>query len=237
MNPTKSTGRAIGMLVLVQLVGLTVPFILLRAGTSPDFLRSAAPIAGQIKLAVFLLFANAVLTIGISLVAYPVIRRYSERMALGLLALSVIWLAVQAVDNAHILSMLSLSERFATGERSSAELLTTLAAALGATRRWLHYTELLVIDTWFLALYGILFRVVLVPRLLAGFGMVMAAVHTAAIPLPVLLGYESVPMLAISLAASHLALAGWLMVKGMREPPRSAVRAPTAIESGLADSS
>src|SRR6266705_2781525 len=111
MKSTKSTGRIIGMLLFAQLAGLIVPFVLLHplTGGPRDYLANAAGSSLQIKLAVFLLFANCALTIGISIAAWPVFRQYSEAMTLWLLATSVIIFTVQAVDNAHILSMLSLS--------------------------------------------------------------------------------------------------------------------------------
>ena len=79
----------------------------------------------------------------------------------------------------------------------------------------MHYTELLVIDAWFLMLYGLFYRFSLVPRLLTGFGVAVVLVHTAAITLPVFLGYPNVLVLAYLMPVSHLALAGWLLVKGI----------------------
>lgn len=220
MRSAKSMGRIIGMLLFVQLVGLTLPFILLMPITTSGFLENAAGIAFQIKVAVFLLFANGALTIGIAIAAFPVFREYSYRMALWFVALSVIWFSMQAVDNVHILSMLSLSQQYAEGGASNAELFGVLGAAVRSTRRWAHYTELLVINTWFFVFYISLFRFALVPRVLAGFGLIMVIVHTTGITLPMFLGYSSMPPMGFSLALSHLALGTWLVVKGFEERNR-----------------
>lgn len=217
MRSAKSMGRIIGILLFVQLVGLSLPFILLMPATTSAFLENAAGASLQIKVAVFLLFANGALTIGITVAAFQVFRESGYKMALGFLALSVIWFSMQAVDNAHILSMLSLSQQYARGGPSNAELFGALGALARSTRRWVHYTELLVIDTWFFVFYGLLFRLSLVPRTLAGFGLMMVVVHTTAITLPIFLGYSSVPALGFSLALSHLALGTWLVVKGFGE--------------------
>ena len=92
MKSAKSVGRIIGMLLGVQLAGLIVPFVLLHPLTTGarDFLSNAAAASLQIKVAVFLLFANCALTIGISIAAWPIFRQYSEAMALWLVAASVI---------------------------------------------------------------------------------------------------------------------------------------------------
>ncbi len=220
MRSAKSIGRIIGMLLFVQLVGLTLAFILLLPITTSGFLENAAGVSFQIKVAVFLLFANGALTIGIAIAAFPVFREYSYRMALWFLAFSIIWYSMQAVDNIHILSMLSLSQQYTQGEASNAELFGALATAVRSTRRWAHYTELLVIDTWFVVFYSSLFRFALVPRVLAGFGLIMVIVHTTGITLPVFAGYSSVPLMAYSMALSYLALGTWLVVKGFEEGHR-----------------
>jgi hypothetical protein len=217
MRTINSIGRIIGILLLVQLVGLMVPFILLMPIATSGFLENAAGIAVQIKIAVFHLFVNGAVTLGIAITAFPVLRDYSYRMALWFLALSIIWFSMQAVDNAHILSMLSLSQQYTAEGASNPELFQTLGEAVRATRRWAHYTELLVIDVWFFVLYSFLYRFALVPRLLAAFGLLTVILHTTGITLPLFLGYGSVTLMGVPLALSHIALALWLLIRGFAE--------------------
>jgi len=220
MRSEKSIGRIIGILLFAQLAGLIVPFVLLHPLTRvpAEWLANAAESSFQIKLAVCLLFANCALTIGISIAAFPVFRQYSHRMALLLVAVSVIMFTLQAVDNAHMLSMLSLSQQYAQAGGGQQEIFQTLAAALGATRRWVHYSELFVIDAWIFLLYSILYRFALVPRALAAFGLITVVLHFTAIPLPLFLGYPSVTLMGATMALSHLVLVLWLVTKGLKEP-------------------
>jgi len=206
------------VLLFVQLAGLIVPFVLLGPLTRGprDFLENAAGASLQIKVAVFLLFANCALTIGITIAAWPVFRQYSERMALWLVAVSVILFSLQAVDNAHILSMLSLSQQYAQAGGPDG-LFQTLATAVGSTRRWVHFTELLLIDSWIFLLYGVLYRFALVPRALAAFGLLTVILHFTGIPLRGFLGYSLVTMMGVPMGLSHLALALWMMVRGFVE--------------------
>ena len=221
MKSAKSAGRLIGVLLLVQLAGLIVPFVLLHPITkgSQDWLANAAGFSSQIKVAVFLLFANCALTIGIAIAAFRFFRQYSESMELWLLVVSVIMFLLQAVDNIHILSMLSLSQQSADAGGPD-ELFQTLAAAIGSTRRWAHYTELLVIDCWIFLLYSILYRFRIVPRALAAFGLITVMLHFTGIPLPGFLGYRIVTLMGVPMALSHIALALWLMTKGFAERNR-----------------
>lgn len=215
-----STGQFVGALLFVQLVGLIVPFILLMPITTSGYLENASGIALQIKVAVFHLFANGVITVGIAVTAFPVIRNFSIHAAIWFLAVSLVWFTMQAVDNAHIMSMLSLSQQFADPGTANPDILQTIGAAARSTRKWIHYTELLVVDLWFLVFYGLLFRFTLIPRFLAAFGVTAVIIHATAIPLPMFMGYASVmPMLGASLALSHLAVGIWLIVKGFAEPP------------------
>lgn len=218
MRSAKSTGRLIGMLLFVQLAGLIVPFVLLLPLTTGPrhYLANAVGSAAQIKVAVFLLFANCALTIGISIAAWRVFRQYSEAMALGLIAASVIMFVLQAVDNAHVLSMLSLSQQYAQAGGPE-ELFQTLATVVGSTRRWAHYTELLAIDGWIFLLYTILYRSGMVPRALAAFGLITVMLHFTGIPVRRFLGYDPVTLMGASMALSHIALAIWLVAKGLDE--------------------
>jgi len=218
MRSAKSVGQIIGMLLFVQLAGLIVPFVLLHPLTRGprDFLANAAGASLQIKLAVFLLFANCALTIGIAIAAWPVFRQYSEAMALWLLAAGVIMFSLQAVDNAHMLSMMSLSQQYAQAGGPD-ELIQTLAAVVGSTRRWAHYSELLVIDAWIFVLYWILYRFALVPRALAAFGLLTVMLHFTGIPLRGFLGYSLVTLMGVPMAFSHIALALWMMARGFEE--------------------
>jgi len=216
MRSAKSMGRIIGVLLLVQLAGLIVPFALLHPMTTTDFLANAAAYSSQIKVAVFLLFANCALTIAISIAAFNVFRAYSEAVALLLVAVSGIMFALQAVDNAHLMSMLSLSQEYVQAGGPD-ERFQTLAAVVRSTRRWTHYSELLVIDSWLCVFYSLLYRFRLVPRALAAFGLITVLLHFAAIPLPLFLGYGGVTVLGVPMAFSNTALAIWLLTRGFEE--------------------
>lgn len=208
MTSATKTGRHVGALLLVQLAGLIVPFVLLLPLAGPDYLRLGPPAATQARIAVILLFANAILTLWIALAVYPRLRD-TPRMAIALVVASGVWCVLQAVDNAHLMAMLQLATQHATDSSVAA-----MAPAVRALRGWAHYTELLAVNAWFLVFYAALFRTSLVPRPLAAFGMVMVAVHTLAIPFATFAGYATQPALAVSLALSHLAVGGWLLVKG-----------------------
>ena len=214
MRSALTTGRAVGVFLFIQLIGLSLPFILLYPSTSTTFLESASTATFQTRAAVFILFANAILTTAIAIWAFPVFREYSSRLAELFVVVSGVWVVMQSVDNAQILSMMSLSQQYVESGGANGQLYEIVATSLRSTRRWIHFTELLVIDFWFLVFYATLFRFGFVPRLLAGFGLLAVILHAAGIPLPVFAGYSSFMPLGWSLAVSHVLIGGWLIVKG-----------------------
>jgi hypothetical protein len=218
MQSPKRVGRIIGVLLFVQLALLILPFVLLLPVTSADFLETAAPHALQIRAAVLLLFATGALTTAIALLAYPYVRSSASWMAPALLAASVLWLGLQAVDNALIMTLLSLSERYAAEGGGGGGPVEALGELARASRRWTHYTALLGIEVWFGLFYGALFRSALAPRALAAFGVLMALVHAAALTLPTFAGGSGMPALAPSLGLAHVAMGSWLVAKGFRMP-------------------
>ena len=232
MKSGKSVGRIVGILLLLHLaLGLTVPFILLHPlVTEPGFLASAAGIPNQVRAAVLLLFVGSALAVRIASAAWSVFRHYSSAMALWLLALAVGSFALQAVDNAHLLSMLSLSQEYATAGPDKAELFQALAVVVGSLRKWSHYSFLLVIGSWIFLLCGLLYRFRLVPRPLAIFGLLGAVGQIAGVTLRGLWGYPPETRLAMPLAPAYVALGVWLIIKGFDErrvpelPPALATR-------------
>ena len=221
MNDIKKTGRTVGVLLLLHLaLGLMVPFIILDKYVVHDFLANAAVGAGQVRAAVFLLFIGSALEIAIASAAWPALRQYSKPMALWLFALGVAGFTLQAVDNAHILAMLSLSQQAASAGAAKAETFQELALVVGAARKWSHYSYLPVAVSWMLLLFATLGRFRLAPRWLAALGVLTTMMQIGGVSIRGILGYPPVTLLAMPLGPIYLLLAVWLMVKGFSEQPR-----------------
>lgn len=216
MTPTKRVGRIVGLMLLLQLAGFIIPFALVHPLTTADYYATAADYSFQIKAAVMLFFANGGLTIGIAIKAWPIFRRYSEPMAMWLIVLSVIMFVLQAVDNVHIMSMLSLSQQYVENGAAD-ETFGALATMVRITRRWAHYPELFAIDFWIMLFQVIVFRFALVPRALAAFSLLTMLLHFCAIPLPGFLGYGINTAFGIPMALGLLAMALWLIAKGFED--------------------
>jgi len=220
MQTSNSVARTLGVLLLLHLiVGLTAPFIILHSITgSRGFLTTAVENAAQVRIAIFLLMLGSAMAIAVSAAAQPLLRRYSSNLAFWLLSLSIAAFTLQAVDCGRILSMLSLSQHYAASGSPNSELFQSLAVVVGSARKWAHYTYLLVAVSWIVLLFAVLFRFRLVPRALAAFGIIASLMQIGGVTIRSVLGYSPETRLAMPLAPAYIALALWLIFKGLREP-------------------
>jgi Domain of unknown function (DUF4386) len=213
----RRVGRVVGVLLLLQLAaGLTLPFILLGPSImgSTSFLAAAAEHPLQVRSAVLIAFVGGALTVSLALAALPVFRRHSGATAFGFLAVCAISCTLDVVHNASVMSMLSLSQRYLQAGASDPGPYQALAAVVATTRRWAHYTQLAAIGAWIFVFYSSLWRFRLVPRVLASLGLIGILLQFTGVTLMAFLGYSLEVRMAMPLAPIHVAVAGWLMVKG-----------------------
>jgi hypothetical protein len=224
MRSAKSVGRIVGILLPLQMAfGLILPFVLIQGPLSiapPGFLVNAAANSIQIRLAVLIAFVGAALTVGIAITAYPVIRRYSQTLALWFLTLCVVSLVMDAIHNATMLGMLSMSQRFTGAGAADAGLFQAIGSAVSSIRYWAHYTQLMFVGGWIFMFYSILWRYALIPRALATLGLVGIILQFIGVTFSAFFGYPGMSWMAMPLAPIQLIVAVWLMAKGFDERHR-----------------
>jgi hypothetical protein len=219
MEPASRTGRIVGVLIILQMIGSGAVNGFLEAplfGT-PGFLVNAAPHAREIGLAAVLGMVTEALWLGIALTAFAVVSARSQRIALLLVALATVVLAVAVVENVGVMSMVSLSEAYAKGGAGEREQLQTVRVIVASARNWPHFLARTIDGCLIFVFYAALYRCTLVPRGLAGFGLVAAVLMVISVGRP-LFGQDVIfPMLA-PMGVSQLLLAVWLLAKGFGEP-------------------
>jgi len=219
MDTMRFESRWLAALLLGQMVlGPIANFVLLDPAFkgAGGFLVNAAPHATSLSSAVLLTIALAVISAGVAVVLWPVLRPRSERMALLLAMLATAVIALSGLENAGLLSMLSLSQAYVAAGAPDEALYQALRGVVGAHRNWAHLLQLLAGGGTLLLMYAALYRFSLVPRWLAGFGVLAAVSQMIAVAKPVYGGWVIFPMLA-PLGLAHLALVVWLLWKGLRD--------------------
>ena len=223
MDSARNAGRVIGILLLVQaVIGSTVNFVLLApAITGPtNFLSNAAPNATRLSLAALLLLVAGVVSITISTTAWPIFKRGSERLAMAYFGMGVAAIALAAVEAAAIMSMLEVSKQYVQATEADARLFDVVGNVVRYGRYWAHYTNLLVGSFTVFLFYVALFRFSLVPRLLAGVGLITVLLQMTGLTMP-FFGERVNFYLLSPMGIVYLILAVWLIVKGFDDPESS----------------
>ncbi len=215
MSELRSASRWLATLLLTQLVIAPIANFKLAAPVfqgSGGFLVNAAPHAAALASAALLSLALAVLSAGIAVVLWPVLRPASERLALTLAILATAGIALAGLEATAMLSMMSLSQAYVAAGAPDEALYQGLRGVVGAQRNWAHLMQLLTSGGALLAMYAALFRLRLVPRWLSGFGMLASLSQMIAVTKPLFGGWVIFPMLA-PLGVANLLLIGWLLWK------------------------
>jgi hypothetical protein len=183
----------------------------------PAFLTGATTNSFQIRTGVFLSFVGSTLTVAIAITAWPIVRRYSETLALWFLVVCAISCTLDAIHNATVMSMLSASREYVKAATSDVAQVTAFGFLAAILRRWVHYTQLLGFGAWIFLFYFSLLGLDMVPRPLAIIGLIGILLQFSGVTLMGFLGYGSVMLLAMPLAPIHVATGLWLIAKGFKE--------------------
>ncbi len=217
MTTASNTGRIAGALIIAQGIGgFVTNFVLLQPAIDPPgFLVNAAPHALRVGAAALLGILVGALALGIAITLLPVLRKFSERIALLFVALGGVALSLAAVESGTAMSLLSLSKAYAASGADPASF-EGLRGIVGASRNWAHFTHLLIDGLALLTFYAALYRFALVPRAIAAFGLLAVVLQITTISRP-FFGAQVLFYLLAPLGIANLAVALWLMIKGFAE--------------------
>jgi hypothetical protein len=217
MEAARRAGRIIGILILIQMVGGVMVNFALEAPLfgAPGFLVNAASHSRQVALGALLGLVTEALWVGIAITVLPAFYQRTRTLALWLAALAVVVLAVAVVESASVMSMVSVSEAYAKASAAEREQLQTVRVVVSSARNWTHFLARICDGVVIFVFYAVLYRLALVPRAIAGFGLLAAALMVTGVGMP-LFGHGVVFPLLAPLGLSQLILAVWLVAKGFR---------------------
>ena len=226
MKSAKTTGRTVGILLLLHLItGLMTPYMLLQQLTRPLTLAATDSVNGfQIRLAIMMLFVGGAIPIVIAITGMPVFRKSSYAMALWLFALAIVNFALQGGESAGYMSMFTFSQNYASANAADLGVYELVGATVRSAWKWIHYTHLLIMVGWMFSLGLMLWKSAVVPRILVVLLLITTLMQISGITLPQFLAYRSPNMMlmGVPLAFAYLGLSVWLMIKGFRNPKEAA---------------
>lgn len=186
-----------------------------------DYLSAASAHSDRLATGVLLQLVLGVAVVSIAVVIYPVLRRGSERLAIGYVVARALEAVVYLVGATGLLALITVSEEYVAGQ---GDAFAAVGRLIVAERDWAGHAVLdaAVFSLGALVLNTAFYRSRLVPRWLSVWGLVGAVTYLTAGVL-VMYGLEplSTPQVALEapLGLQELALAAWLIARGFIEVP------------------
>jgi hypothetical protein len=184
---------------------------------APDYLSQIYPNKSQVIVGMLIELINDAAVIGIPVMLFPILKKYSERLALGYFGFRLVESMVLIFSKLGLLSLITLSQEYiATGSPESSYFQTFGAVAL-AERDWASQIQVVFFVVSALIFYYVLYQTKLLPRWLSIWGFIAVACLIAANVLPVpdlTQGFNPAQLLFMPIFLSEILVAIWLIVKG-----------------------
>jgi hypothetical protein len=214
----RATARAVGILFLIGSIagGIALPLQDSVVG-GDNHLTAASAHPDRLATGVLLQFVMGVAVVSIAVVIYPVLRRATERLAVGYVVARALEGMVFVVSGTWLLTLSTISAKYVASDDGSTY--SALGQLIAAERDWLGHGVLdaAVFSLGALVLNAALYRAQLVPRWLSLWGLAGATAYLTA-GLLVIYGLEplSTPQVVLEapLGLQEIALALWLIVRG-----------------------
>lgn len=213
----RTTARVVGALFIVAtgagLLGIVVAQPVLDAG---DYLTEVSRNPSSVATGALLELVMGLAVAAIAVAIYPVLRRVSERAALGYIVARTAEGMLIILGAIAGLTLLSLS-RDVVGAGTPDPSLLSVGDTLLAVRDGVYYAVLpIVFGLSAVILNSVLYQARLMPRWLSGWGLVGAVLFFATGPL-VMYGVEpsALTVLAAPIGLQEMAFAAWLIVRGI----------------------
>ena len=225
MAAAKHTGRIIGAMLLIQMVGGALDNFVLMAPVhaTPGYLVNATLHSTRVGISALVGLSVGLLSVGIAIAAFTAFSRHSLTAALWLVALAVAGLSAAAVENGNVMSLLSLSQSYAKAGLDDPALYPALRQVVAAARNWSHYIGMIISGLMLLVFYGSLFRFTLIPRALAAAGIAAVLLQLGTVSAPLFGRDAPLPML-LPLFVVQLTTALWLIARGFQSAAVGSMR-------------
>lgn len=232
MNANRKTATIVGVLFII---GTVVPIIGLSLASpivnSPDYLAGMFANETQVLVGAFTEFIMAVACAGIGIALYPVLRRSNEGLALGAAGFRIMEGMFGIVGAIGLILLLALSREFVQAGAPNSSYFQTLGVLIIAGRDWVSNVAMLL--TWCigaLMYYYVFYQTKLIPRWLAGWGLIgctLTIIASLFIMFRVIHSFDTIQVVMnLPIAVQEMVMAVWLIVKGFN---------PSAVASRAAE--
>ena len=222
MNTSRKNARWAGVFYIIATAApiLTFSFIRFLGGGAagepvPDYLIQTSANERQVIIGMLIEVIWALSVVGIIATLFPILKKHSEAIALGFSGLRFMEAISTVVHSIIGLSLLTLSQEYATAGFPDASYFQTVGTLLLAGREWAFMIGSGLV--WSLSAlilnYG-LYQSKLIPNWLSGWGLIGATLSLAAYGLQ-FFGIDPTEFLFLPIGVQEMVFAIWLIVKGV----------------------
>lgn len=215
----QTAARVIGILFIIATLAFSISVVLLEPIlVAPDYLASVATNGQLIAVGTLLELTNHIAVVGIAVVSYPILKQFSERIAIGYVAARSIESVLFAIGTMHLMTLVNVSQAYVSAGEPASSYFHTIGEVLLEGHNWDNAALLFIaFGVGAVLLNYLLYRTKLVPRWLSGWGLAAAALILAT-RMSLIAGYELSPstvvIMDIPIMLQEMVFAVWLLVKG-----------------------
>src|SRR5512135_2015357 len=215
MNADKRTARVAGALfILATAAGLAGSAVVGSMLSGPDYLSRIATDGNRVLVGALLSVLAALLSAGIALALYPIVRKFKEGLAVSSVGFRLIEAVFYMVGAMCLVLLVPVSQQLGDGSvQALGHLLVTAKELAGFVFGVIAFC--IGGGSYYLVFY----RSNLVPRWLSAWGLIALAMLFSAVLITLFDGEPysvsgSLVYLAFPIALQEMVLAVWLIVKG-----------------------
>jgi len=213
VNTSRKTATIVGALFLISYLGVIAGSALLEPLLSaPESLANLYQQKTQVMIGVFLELVNGIAVVGIAVILYPLLKRYSAGIALGYVSMRVLECSMQIAMDFSPLTALNLSQEFVKTDALEASSFLVTGSLLLAERESASLMLAIFFSAGGMLFYYLLYQSKLLPRFISVWGFIAVVLVLVMNLLEV-----SMPLgliFALPIILNELFLAIWLIVKG-----------------------
>ena len=138
MNSNRMNAVVVGVLFIIGTVTGTIAAIIGKPILDgPDYLTNISANENQIIIVTFLVFLMGVACAGIGLALYPIMKKYSTGLAIGVVGFRVAEGLLEILGGVTIIFLLALSQEYVKAGAPDAAYFQTIGAIIKAGDAWL----------------------------------------------------------------------------------------------------
>ncbi len=215
----RKAARIVGVLFLLGFAGVVTAVFTQPILNDPNYLIKASAHPNQIIIGALFQFIMAAACAGIGISLYPVLKIYSEGLALGAAGFRIIEAVFQIIGVVILLLLVTLSQEFVKAGTLDSSYHQTAGVLLLAGNAWVNHVAVSL--AWCigaLMYYYVFYRTKLIPRWLAGWGLAgitLTIVASILVMFRLISPFSSTEVaLNLPIGLQEMVLAVWLIVKG-----------------------